>query len=105
MPLPRVKLAGRSDVTVVWASAPLPESVTVETNATSSETAKRWEDIMTYLPRIPAKPFADCIGTMAVAERSALRRTVHPEQTPFGGKPQHRTLRQQRRASRRRENS
>src|SRR5438132_1663409 len=103
-PLPRVKLAGRSDVTVVWARAPLPESGTVEIHATSSETAKRCEDIMTYLPRIPAKPAADCTGTIAAPEQFALVRTLHPEQTRFGGKPLHRTARQQRCASRRREN-
>jgi hypothetical protein len=91
-----VKLAGRSDVTMVWASAPLAERVTVETNATSSETAKRCEDIMTYLPRIPAKPAADRIGRMAVPELSAPMRILHPEQTPFGGEPQHRTPRRQR---------
>jgi len=59
---------------------------------------------MTYLPRIPAKPVADHAGTMAVAELSAPMRTLHPEQTPFLGKPHHRTPRQQRSASRRREN-
>jgi hypothetical protein len=81
---------------VVWASARLPESVNVDKNATSSETAKRCEDIMTYLPRIPAMPAAD---------QSALMRTLHSEQTPFGGKPPHRTPRRQPGASRRRENS
>jgi len=49
---------------------------------------------MTYLPRIPAKPVADHAGTMAVAELSAPMRTLHPEQTPFLGKPHHRTPRQ-----------
>src|SRR5258707_12434429 len=47
-PLPRVKLAGRSDVTVVWAK-PLPvEKANVEIKA-KSEAAKRCGDIMTYL--------------------------------------------------------
>jgi hypothetical protein len=63
----------------------------IETNATTSETAKRCEDIMTYLPRIPAKPIADCTSTLAVPELTAVpelsasMRTLHPEQTPFGG--------------------
>src|SRR6476660_23179 len=55
MPLPRVKLAGRSDVTVVWASALPAEKANVEMKTATSEAAKRCDDIMTYLARIPQK--------------------------------------------------
>jgi hypothetical protein len=47
--LGREKLAGRSEVTVVWATAPEAESVTVEINPASSEAARRCGGIMTYL--------------------------------------------------------
>src|SRR4029079_6489760 len=55
MPLPRVKLAGRSDVTVAWASALPAEKANVEMKTATSEAAKRCDDIMTYLARIPQK--------------------------------------------------
>jgi len=56
MPLASVKLAGRSDVTVVWAKAGPAENAKVVTKAAAtSETAKRCEGIMTYLARIPQK--------------------------------------------------
>src|SRR4051812_802742 len=47
-PLPRVKLAGGSEVTVVWASAPVA-TANVENSATKTGAAKRCDDIMTYL--------------------------------------------------------
>jgi hypothetical protein len=48
-----VKLAGRSDVTVVWATALPAENANVEMRAATTEAAKRCEDIMTYLARLP----------------------------------------------------
>jgi hypothetical protein len=48
-----VKLAGRSDVTVVCANALPGEKANVETRAATREAAKRCEDIMTYLARMP----------------------------------------------------
>src|SRR5450759_1570076 len=46
-PLPRVKVAGRSEVTVVWASVPLAERANAGSSTAKSEAAKRGEDIMT----------------------------------------------------------
>jgi hypothetical protein len=54
-PLPRVKLAGRSNVTVVWASALLAEKANIEIKAAANEAAKRCDDIMTYLARMLQK--------------------------------------------------
>jgi hypothetical protein len=48
-----VKLAGRSDVTVVWANALPAEKANAEMKAATSEAANRCEDIMTYLARMP----------------------------------------------------
>jgi hypothetical protein len=42
-------VAGGSEVTVVWARAPLVETANAESSATKSEAAKRCEDIMTRL--------------------------------------------------------
>jgi hypothetical protein len=47
--LPRVNVAGGSDVTVVWARAPLAESADAESRTAKREAAKRREDIMTCL--------------------------------------------------------
>src|SRR4026209_2392308 len=52
-PLSSVKLAGRSEVTVVWANALPAENANVEMRAATTEAAKRCEDIMTYLARMP----------------------------------------------------
>jgi hypothetical protein len=51
----------------------LPESVTVESSAARSETARRCEDIMTYLPRSPAMPDADCTGTIRANDNVTSR--------------------------------
>src|SRR5258705_4783587 len=48
-PLPRVKLAGGSDVTVVWASAALVETANAANSARERWAAKRCDDIMTCL--------------------------------------------------------
>src|SRR3954451_22811515 len=53
-PLPRVKVAGGSDVTVVWARARL-ETAAAESSATKRTAAKRCEDIMTCLARCPQR--------------------------------------------------
>ena len=52
-PLSSVKLAGRSDVTVVWANALPAEKANVEMKTATREAAKRCGDIMTYLARMP----------------------------------------------------
>jgi hypothetical protein len=51
--LSRVKLAGRSDVTVVWANALPAEKANVEMRAATREAANRCEGIMTCLALIP----------------------------------------------------
>src|SRR6185295_18476363 len=47
MPLASVKLAGRSEVTVVWARTCVAEKVKGKTSAATRQAAKRCEDIMT----------------------------------------------------------
>src|SRR5258707_15809750 len=44
-PLPRVKVAGGSDVTVVWARAPVVEISVAASSATKRGTAKQGDDI------------------------------------------------------------
>jgi hypothetical protein len=51
--LSSVKLAGRSEVTVVWAKALPPENANVVSRTAAMEAANRCEDIMTYLARVP----------------------------------------------------
>jgi hypothetical protein len=51
--LSNVKLAGRSDVTVVWAEALPADNANVVRRTAATEAAKRCEDIMTYLARTP----------------------------------------------------
>jgi hypothetical protein len=95
-----VKLAGRSEVTVVWASALLPAVMAnVEIKAATSEAAKRCDDIMTYLARIPRKEVPDLQQEFAQNFRSEIQTGL------FGMKPRHRTPRPRRRSSRRREKS
>src|SRR5438445_9685513 len=47
MPLPSVKLAGGSEVTVVWARTLVAERIKGKTSAAARQAAKRCEDIMT----------------------------------------------------------
>jgi len=47
MPLASVKVAGRSEVTVVWARTFVAEKVKGKTSAAMKQAAKRCEDIMT----------------------------------------------------------
>src|SRR6185437_13273280 len=48
-PLPRVKVAGGCDVTVVWARTPGAETANASSSAATEQTTKRDEDIMTCL--------------------------------------------------------
>ena len=50
-----IKLAGGSEVTVVWARTPLAEIATAESRVAKKGTAKRDENIMTCLARGPQK--------------------------------------------------
>jgi hypothetical protein len=91
-----VKLAGRSDVTVVWANALPAENANVEMKAATSEAAKRCEDIHDLSGAHAAKPVA---GT-ATGIRANVR--TNPAK-PFGIKLRHRTPRSRQQSSRRRE--
>src|SRR4029079_12467938 len=84
MPLPRVKLAGRSDVTVAWASALPAEKANVEMKTATSEAAKRYDDIMTYLARIPQKRSG--LLQQELAQMLEVTRTKSS-----GTRPRHRT--------------
>src|SRR5689334_7409169 len=95
-PLPSVKLAGRSDVTVVWARTPPGEKANVEMKAARNETARRCENIMTCLARIPQKWLRALRQEFAQMFESARTDT-------FGMKPRHRTPRGTGQSSRRRE--
>src|SRR6266481_7301265 len=97
-PLPRVKLSGRSEVTVVWARTLPVERANVESNAATRDAAKRFEDIMTCSARIPQK------WLRVLRQEFAQVREVARTQM-FGIKLRHRTPRQSRQSSRRREMS
>src|SRR5207253_6504854 len=94
-PLPRVKLAGGSEVTVVWASAPLVETANAANSATKKGAAKRCDNIMTYLARIPKR------WTPVFRQEYAQFSRVRAAGTQaFGPKPRHPIPRGSRQTSR-----